>query len=33
LQDASQRLIDEANAKGGLDNITVLLIDVGGESQ
>ena len=30
LQDASQRLIDEANAKGGLDNITVLLIDVGG---
>ena len=33
LQDASQRLIEEANAKGGLDNITVLLIDVGGESQ
>lgn len=33
LQDARQRLIDEANAKGGLDNITVLLIDVGGESQ
>ena len=33
LQDASQRLLDEANAKGGLDNITVLLIDVGGESQ
>lgn len=31
LQDASQRLIDEANAKGGLDNITVLLIDVGGK--
>ena len=31
LQDASQRLIDEANAKGGLDNITVLLIDVGGQ--
>ena len=33
LQDASQRLIEEANAKGGLDNITVLLSDVGGESQ
>ena len=33
LQDASQRLIEEANAKGGLDNITVLLIDVVGESQ
>ena len=31
LQDASQRLIEEANAKGGLDNITVLLIDVGGK--
>lgn len=31
LKEASQRLIDEANAKGGLDNITVLLIDIGGE--
>ena len=33
LQDASQRLIEEANAKGGLDNITVFSTDAGGESQ
>lgn len=31
LKEASQRLIDEANANGGLDNITVLLIDMGGK--
>ncbi|MHC5269356.1 Stp1/IreP family PP2C-type Ser/Thr phosphatase [Enterococcus sp. LJL98] len=31
LQAASQRLIDEANLQGGLDNITVLLMDLGGE--
>ena len=33
LLDSSQRLIAVVKAKEGLDNITVLLIDVGGESQ
>src|SRR5699024_8493024 len=30
LEDACQRLIDKANAYGGLDNITVFLISFGG---
>lgn len=31
LKEASHKLIDEANRQGGLDNITVLLINLGGE--
>lgn len=32
LEEASQQLIDAANLQGGLDNITVLLMDLGGET-
>ncbi|OTE88379.1 protein phosphatase, partial [Escherichia coli] len=31
LEEAVQSLIDQANERGGVDNITVLLIKVGGE--
>ena len=31
LETTVQQLIDQANARGGVDNITVLLIKVGGE--
>ena len=33
LEEALDRLIDEANAQGGVDNITVLLIRLGGDSR
>ena len=32
LQLASQSLIDAANQRGGTDNITVILIDLGGSN-
>jgi protein phosphatase len=33
LDEAIERLIDAANERGGVDNITVLLMDLGGVSQ
>ncbi len=33
LEEAMERLIDAANEQGGVDNITVLLMDLGGVSQ